>query len=55
MMDISKLKGADIFQGLRMNEINEIIKLCEEIKYEKDTAIFREGQPAEFLLVSLFN
>ena len=48
MIDINRLKNVDMFQGLRVNEIDKIVKVCDEVKYDKGTVIFREGQTAEF-------
>jgi CRP-like cAMP-binding protein len=51
MIDIGKLKDVDIFQGLRIHEIDEIIKLCDEVKYDQGAIIFREGEAAEFFYI----
>ena len=51
MVDMSKLRGVDILQGLRTHEIDQIFKLCDEVKFDKGEVIFREGKTAEFFYI----
>ena len=51
MISCKNLEQVDIFQGLNKNEIEDITKLCQEVNYERDAIIFREGQKADFLYV----
>jgi len=51
MVDIKKLKAVDILQGLRVHEIDEVVKLCDKIKFSKGSVIFREGEKAKFFYI----
>ena len=51
MLDHKRLKDVDIFQDLRAHEIDEILKLCDEVKSEEGIVLFREGEDAQFFYI----
>lgn len=45
------LKQSKIFEGLQSDELQEITKICQIVKYKNGEKIFEAGEPAEHLFI----
>jgi CRP-like cAMP-binding protein len=51
MITSEYLKGVDIFEGLRREQLDNLVKFCEAVTCARDTIIFTEGDNANFLYI----
>ena len=51
MITIDFLENVQIFQGLKREQLAEIMKYCEEAEYQPGTRIFGQGERAAYLWI----
>src|SRR5262245_5464298 len=52
-MNVDELRGIFLFAGLTDDQLGELLAASEEVPFDVDTPLFREGDPADHWWVLL--